>query len=275
MTLLPILILAVIQGITEFLPISSDGHLVVATALYARWSGEPLPKDLLEVEIMLHAGTLLAVIIMFWRQLLRLLTVDRRVIGLLAVGTAPVLASGLFMEQFLKGVLTSPLAAGLGLIVSGFLLIWARRHCQGGRDYPDLTYKDALWIGLFQAVSPLPGVSRSGTTIAAALAVGKLQPRAAADFSFLLSVPAIGAAVSYELLKLIRKGGASDVSWELLAIGAGVSFVVGLASLEFLLRWIRRGRLIDFAWWVIPLGIGVVVWQLVLLSGDAAARIGP
>jgi undecaprenyl-diphosphatase len=234
-----------------------------------------LPKELLEVEIMLHAGTLLAVIIMFWRQLVRLLTVDRRVIGLLAVGTAPVLASGLAMENYLKDVLTSPLAAGIGLIISGLLLIWASRHCQGDRDYPQLTYKDALLIGLFQAASPLPGVSRSGTSIAAGLALAKLQPRAAADFSFLLSVPAIGAAVSYEMLKLIKKGGASDVTWDLLAVGAGVSLVVGLASLEFLLRWIRRGRLIDFAWWVIPLGIGVVAWQLLLPTGGEAAKIGP
>jgi undecaprenyl-diphosphatase len=275
MTLLPIIILAVIQGITEFLPISSDGHLVVATAIYSSWTGEPLPKDLLEVEIVLHAGTLLAVIIMFWRPLVRLLTVDRRVIGLLAVGTVPVLASGLFMEKYLKDLLVSPLAAGLGLIVSGLLLIWASRHCQGHRDYTQLSYREALLIGLFQAASPLPGVSRSGTSIAAGLALTKLHPRAAADFSFLLSVPAIGAAVSYEMLKLIQKGGASDVTWDLLAIGAVVSLVVGLASLEFLLRWIRRGRLIDFAWWVIPLGIGVVVWQGLLLAGGDAAKIGP
>src|SRR5688500_4820706 len=99
MSLILILILAVIQGITEFLPISSDGHMVVATALYAAWTGEPPPENLLEVEIMLHAGTFLAVIVIFWRHLLRLLTVDRRVIGLLIVGTLPALTAGYLMKR--------------------------------------------------------------------------------------------------------------------------------------------------------------------------------
>lgn len=275
MSLLPILILAVIQGITEFLPISSDGHLVVATALYARWTGDPLPKDLLEVEIMLHAGTLLAVIVVYWQQLMRLLTVDRRVIGLLIVGTLPGAAAGLLMKKYIEAELESPLAAGIGFIVTGLLLIWAQWRCCGSGDYTALTWRQALIIGLFQAAAPLPGVSRSGTTIAAGVALCKLSPRAAADFSFLLSVPIVAAAVSFQSLKLASKGIASGTAWHVLAIGAVVSFVVGVFALRFLIVWIRRGRIVDFAWWVIPLGIGVVVWQLVLPTGVAVVKIGP
>jgi undecaprenyl-diphosphatase len=262
MPLILILILAVIQGITEFLPISSDGHMVVATALYTAYSGEPPSKNLLEVEIMLHAGTLLAVIVVFWRHLVRLLTVDRRVIGLLAVGTLPALTAGYLMKRYIQPQLESPLAAGVGLIITGLLLIWAQRRCSGSGEYPSLTYTQALIIGLFQAAAPLPGISRSGTTIASGVALCGLSPRAAADFSFLLSVPIIGAAVAAESLDLVRGGVTSGTSLDALAIGAAVSFVVGVFALRFLILWLRRGRLVDFAWWVIPLGIAVVIWQL-------------
>jgi undecaprenyl-diphosphatase len=119
-----------------------------------------------------------------------------------------------------------------------------------------------LIIGLFQAAAPLPGISRSGTTIASGVALCGLSPRAAADFSFLLSVPIIGAAVAAESLDLVRGGVTSGTSLDALAIGAAVSFVVGVFALRFLILWLRRGRLVDFAWWVIPLGIAVVIWQL-------------
>jgi undecaprenyl-diphosphatase len=262
MSLILVLILAVVQGITEFLPISSDGHLVVVTALYSALSGEPVPKNLLEVEIILHAGTLLAVVIVFWRHLARLLTVDRRVIGLLVVGTLPALTAGYLMKRYLQPQLESPLAAGIGLILTGLILIWAQRRCCGSGDYPSLTYRQALIIGLFQAAAPLPGVSRSGTTIASGVALCGLSPRAAADFSFLLSVPIIGAAVAAETLDLARSGVSSGTPLDILAIGATVSLVVGVFALRFLILWLRRGRLVDFAWWVIPLGIAVVVWQV-------------
>ena len=125
-----------------------------------------------------------------------------------------------------------------------------------------LTYRQALIIGLFQAAAPLPGISRSGTTIASGVALCGLSPRAAADFSFLLSVPIIGAAVAAETLEVSRSGVSSGTPLDALAIGAAVSLVVGVFALRFMILWLRRGRLIDFAWWVIPLGIAVVVWQV-------------
>lgn len=257
---LQVIVLGVIQGISEFLPISSDGHLAIAQALFAHFSGKEL-ADPLELTIVLHAGTLAAVVVVFWREILRLLKQDRRVIGLLIVGTLPVVVSGLAMKLFLDEYLASPLLTGFMLIVTGLMLIWAGRQPPGEIAYQDVDYRQATIIGLFQALAPLPGLSRSGCTISAGLWLG-LRPEAAATFSFLLSLPAVAGACVVELLKMLKHGGSSTPP-DQLVIGTVVSFVVGIFALSWLLKWLKAGRFKDFAWWCIPLGIGVIVWQLV------------
>lgn len=265
MDLLRILLLAIVQGLTEFLPISSDGHLVVASALFEAAGGTPLEGKQLTLTIVLHAGTLGTVLIVFRRQLLRLLTVDRRVVPLLIVGTLPVGIFGLALEKWCEPLLESPTAAGLGLIVTGLVLLWSVRHQHsagdGERTYQQLSYGQAVLIGVFQAVAALPGVSRSGSTIAAGLALCGLRRSDAANFSFLLSVPAIGGVVFVKLVELWRAGGGGGHDVGHLAFGAAVSFVVGLAALQWLLSWLRHGKLHYFAWWCIPLGTAVTIWQ--------------
>src|SRR5687767_7920447 len=115
MDTLRVIILAVVQGLTEFLPISSDGHLLVVSALFEAVTGQGLAGEQLTLTILLHAGTLIPVLVVFWKQIVRLLTVDRRVVPLLVVGTLPVAVLGILLEKFCKPVLNSPLAAGLGL----------------------------------------------------------------------------------------------------------------------------------------------------------------
>ncbi|MHB1037640.1 MAG: undecaprenyl-diphosphate phosphatase [Pirellulales bacterium] len=260
MDFLLIVVLAVVQGITEFLPISSDGHLVVVARLYEALTARPLP-EVLEVEIVLHAGTLLSVLVIFWRPLWRLLGADRRVIGLLVVGTLPAVVSGLLLERYFKNMLENPVAAGLGFFVTAAMLLWASRCPKGQRSYRDLTYRDALLIGLFQALAPLPGVSRSGSTIAAGLALAGLRRTAAADFSFLLAVPAIGGAVFLNTIKLATNGSpATGVGT--LAVGTVVAFLVGLVALGWLLRWIETGRLQGFGYYCLLAGAITIGWQL-------------
>lgn len=256
---LQVIILGIIQGISEFLPISSDGHLLIAQELFARFSGKSL-KNPLELTIVLHAGTLAAVVIVYWRQLLRLLNQDSRVIGLLIVGTLPVVVSGLAMEAFLEDWLNSPLLAGAMLIVTGLMLLWASRQPPGDTPYQEMTYKQALIIGLFQAAAPLPGLSRSGCTISAALWQG-LRRDSAATFSFLLSVPAVAGACTLQILKMILDGASETPPGELV-VGTLVSLVIGVFALLWLLNWLARGRFYYFAYWCIPLGILVIVWQL-------------
>jgi undecaprenyl-diphosphatase len=150
------------------------------------------------------------------------------------------------------------------LIVTGCLLIWAGRQPPGEVTYQQITYKQAWIIGLFQAIAPLPGLSRSGSTISGGM-WQRLRPEAAATFSFLLSLPAVGGACTLEGLKLfkqLRDGGASSTPPGQLLVGALVSFVVGVFALLWLLNWLKAGRFKDFAWWCIPLGIAVIIWQL-------------
>ncbi|MGC3970025.1 MAG: undecaprenyl-diphosphate phosphatase [Pirellulales bacterium] len=282
MELLRTLILAVVQGLTEFLPVSSDGHLVVVSALFEAATGHKL-DELLALEIMLHAGTLAAVLIVFRKQILRLLTADRRVIGLLVVGTIPAAIFGIALKKLDKhfhwGILESPLIGGLGLIATGMILLMIRRSetrttadrsaatdDDPGIAYPDLTYAQAFLIGCFQAVAVLPGVSRSGSTIACSLALVGMKRTDAANFSFLLSIPAVGGAVFLQLLEFAREGSARGLPWSDMAIGAVVAMVVGLGALRWLLALLRGGKLHYFAYYCIPLGIAVTAWQLLKTS---------
>jgi undecaprenyl-diphosphatase len=261
MEYLRIIILGVVQGITEFLPISSDGHLAVANALFGAITGTKLPEENLGVTIILHLGTLLAILIVYRRQVLRLLTHDRRIIPLLIVGTIPAGIAGLVLKKYFAHEMSSPLIAGCLLPLNGLMLLWISRKPQGETNYEEISYRQAIWIGLCQAFAPLPGISRSGTTIAGGLAVG-LKREAAATFSFMLAIPAISGAGILELKDLITDRPDDLPTTSVLLVGAIVSFLVGWVSLLLLLRLLREGRLAPLAWWCIGLGLAVVAWQL-------------
>jgi undecaprenyl-diphosphatase len=262
-----VVLLGAIQGLTEFLPISSDGHLAIAMALYSAISGQTLSEPL-ALTIVLHAGTLLAILVFYRRRLLQLLGEDRRVVGLLIVGSLPAAIVGLTLEMWFEErtdqYLTDPLLAGLMLPITGALLLWGSRSQPGDTTYQQMTWKQALVIGMFQAAAILPGISRSGSTITAALALG-IRPDSAATFSFLLAVPVVGGACALKLAKLLS-GGTTGLPGEHLVLGTLVSLVVGLFSLWWLIRWLQQGRLHYFAWWCLALGLVVVAWQLTLVK---------
>ncbi len=250
-----ITLLAIIQGLTEFLPISSSGHLVIVEALL------PIKDaDLTEVNIFLHAGTLGAILIFYRRDILRMLGKDRRVLLLLAVGTIPAAVVGLTIKLFFKEYMEMPLLAGLMLPVTGLMLLWVARR-DGKEDYPKLSFKQVFVIGLFQAFALLPGISRSGSTIVGGLIVGLRRPEAA-TFSFLLAIPAILLATAAEMLGLFV-GKESSTPLGILITGAAIALLVGLAALWSVVSIINRGRLHWFAFWCIPVGIAVVIWQIV------------
>ena len=258
MALLEIVILAVVQGIGEFLPVSSSGHVVVVATIFDQL-GQPMEQKL-TVNIVLHLGTLLAILVFYWRRVCRLLGEDRRVIGLLAVGTLPAVVVGLALKLRFEETLEDPLLAGFMFPLTGLLLLAVAWSTPGQLTCRELSFGRALWIGLFQSVAILPGISRSGATIVAGLFSG-LRRREAAAFSFLLAIPAIGGAGILEMISLFGRPPSSGSLWTL-TLGGGVSFVVGLAALWWLLRWLQQGRLHYFAWWVLVLGPIVIVWQL-------------
>ncbi len=253
---LEVILLAVVQGIGEFLPISSSGHVVVGLALF-EWLQVPI-KEKLAVNVVLHLGTLGAILVFYWRRIRLLLGEDRRVIWLLIIGTIPAVVLGLPARQYCQPVLESPLTAGLCFPLTGALLLWSARREPGGLLMRNLSPAQALWIGLFQAVAILPGISRSGATIVAGLAAG-LKRDEAAGFAFLLAIPAIAGAGVIELGHLVQEPAAS-VPPAALLLGAIISFFVGFAALWWLIRWLDRGRFHLFAWWVFPLGMAVLLW---------------
>lgn len=259
-----IIVLAVVQGLTEFLPISSSGHLVIVAAWFA--ADDPSRLEVADLNVVLHLGTLLSIVVFYWHRLLRLFREDRKLIPLLILGTIPAVLLGLPIKLFFEHIVENALLAGLMLPVTGGLLLWSSRRLHGPRECADLTVRDAVVVGLSQAAAILPGISRSGATISTGLALG-IAPRAAATFSFLLAIPAIGGAGLLTAISLVTKTSLTS-PWPHLVAGGGVAFLVGLGALAWLIRWLERGRLSWFAWWVIPLGIGVTVWQLqVLLAG--------
>lgn len=258
MDLLSIIILGIVQGVAEFLPISSSGHLVIVEAL-AEAAGGQLPQRL-TLNVVLHGGTLLAILIFYRRRVLALLGTERRVAGLLIVGTLPAASVGLLIKQYWPQLLESPLLAGYMLVVTGLFLLQTRRFSNGKTPYAETSYQQALAVGIAQTFGLLPGISRSGATIVAGMAVG-MRADAAATFSFLLAIPAIAGACLLELAHLYTDAVPVTAPAELL-LGAVISFVVGLVALSWLLHWIHQGWLHRFAYWCIPLGLIVVAWQL-------------
>jgi len=256
-------VLAVVQGVTEFLPISSDGHLAIVKPLL--FPTGAAPHDSMDLTIVLHLGTLGSILVYYRERIARLLGEDRRVLVLLGVGTVPAVAVVLVCKWIWKDrfeeTLQNPLLAGFMLPVTGLVLLWAMSRPPGGREYHDLTMLDSLLIGVCQAAAILPGLSRSGTTISAALGLGVSRAQAA-TYSFLLAIPALAGAGLYEGISMLRDPNPLSAPVSSLAIGAAISFVVGLGAIWSVERLLTQGRLHWFAWYCIALGAIVVAWQL-------------
>lgn len=254
-----VLVLAVVQGITEFLPVSSDGHLALAEPLIWQ-SGAPRPNAM-DLTIVLHLGTLGSILVYYRQRIWRLLGEDRWVLWLLCVGTVPavalVLTDKLLLNEWIESTLKSTLLTGCMLIVTGSMLIVAQRLGTGNRDYRSLRTYESVLIGCAQATAILPGLSRSGTTISSGLALGLSRPGAAA-YSFLLAIPALAGAGVYKGYDMLKHPEALSTSPLNMAIGCLVSFLVGLVAIAALTRVLAHGRLHYLAWYCIGLGIVVI-----------------
>ncbi len=256
-------ILALIQGLTEFLPVSSQAHLV----LYSLFTG--VDYQGLDFDIMLHAGSLLAVVAYFRRELWAMgrdwlvavtggrRTADSRLGWWIIIGTIPAGVIGLLAKDAAEAALRSPLIMALALIGFGLLLGWADWKRRGDRDEYSLTLKDVLIIGFAQALALIPGTSRSGTTITAALFLG-LNREAAARFSFLLSVPIIAAASLLGLRSLL--GQSIETEWSALLIGFVVAAASTYACIHYFLAFIRRIGMQPFVAYRIILGIVLLLF---------------
>ncbi|MHB1652732.1 MAG: undecaprenyl-diphosphatase UppP [Desulfitobacteriaceae bacterium] len=254
MTLFQALVLGVVQGLGEFLPISSSAHLILIPWLFG-WKDPGLTFD-----VALHMGTLLAVVFYFWRDWLSLFRAafsrraseEKHLFWYLVIATIPAGLFGLALESKAETLFRAPILIGLLLILMGIVLYLADRRPQA-RELDTMNLGDAAWIGLLQALAIIPGVSRSGSTMAAARWLN-LSREAAARFSFLMSTPIIlGAGV----LKL-RHLTLGSINLPFLT-GVISSFVVGILSISLLLRYLRRGNFGIFVVYRFILGIVVIL----------------
>jgi len=252
--LIQIFIIAIAQGITEFLPISSSGHNAIIDHIFNR-IGYPLTEDSMEfikLDILLHVGSLIAILVVFRQRIIDLLGKDRRLIPMLIVATIPVGMTGLAIYFCAPWIKDSMLIISACFVVTGILLLVTVRRAEGEKMCSTMPWKDAIIIGCVQGIAILPGLSRSGTTIVTALFCG-LKREEAATFSFLLAIPAIAAGGLLACVKMIKhtpEPGAVELSVWLLLLGALVSCVTGIIALVFLLNWLKKGKLWYFAVWV-------------------------
>ena len=255
------LILGVVQGVAEFLPVSSSGHLVIADAILRDTAGLAAPRESVTMEIALHFGTLLSILVVFREDLLKLLK-NRRLMMMIVVATIPVGVVGLAFKSVVESAFRSPLLAGCALIITaGFLVVGRWLQKPEGKDLTSVSGTMATAIGVFQAIAIVPGISRSGSTIAAGMACGLNRP-AAARFSFLIALPAIGGATVLQLKKILLDGEAFTSSLGAVALGTIVAFIVGLLSLKWLLKVVVADRLHYFGIYCLIAGGATTIWQL-------------
>lgn len=287
-----ILFLAVVQGIGEFLPISSSGHLTVLGDILFRDSAILDEEKMFTLNILLHAGTLGAVLIYFWKPIYEAFCKTPRTLGLIVVGTIPTVAIGLAMKKFADPLLDSPKVAGFCFIITGVLLLTLVRGKKksaqdeyleeverlaaeeegqtftDGKSLEQTSWFDAFFIGVVQGCAVLPGISRSGSTIAGGVLRG-LSRETAATYSFLLSIPVIAGGALLEIVDMIgdyKEAGKpldlqNDPLLALYLLGAAVSFGVGLVALIYLMRWLKAGKLHYFAYWLFVFGPFTIIWS--------------
>lgn len=265
MTGIQVVVLAIVQGLTEFLPISSSGHLVLVPYL-ADWTDQGLAFD-----VSVHFGSLIAVCVFFREDLLGLLRGGVQLLGgdtsppqanmalAIGLGTIPAAAAGLLFASWIEANLRDPSVIVYTLAGYGVLMAGADRFCANQRVIADVRIRDALVIGCAQALSLVPGTSRSGVTITAARFLG-FERRDAARFSFLLSAPVILLATLYKGFELVA--GEEAVAWTQLALGAMVAAIVAYLSIEFFMRFVTRIGLAPFAVYRLALA-AVILYVLV------------
>jgi undecaprenyl-diphosphatase len=299
--LLQAAILGIVQGATEFLPVSSSAHLILARAFFG-FDGE---KFGLPFDVACHVGTLVAVLIYFRDDVMRMVAAIpelfradafdpaksesqvraahvqtapvppanvpfmrteaaqdyARLIWLLIIGTVPAVVVGLLFNKVIEERMRTPAVAAIALAIGGILFFVAERVGGHQRSDRSLTFAEAFWIGCAQALALVPGVSRSGATITVALLLGLRRPNAA-RFIFLLAIPAIVAAAGKEAPKMLKAGIAGDQA-SLFLIGIVMSAIVGYLAVKFFVEYLQKHTLDVFGWYRLALAASVAVWLFI------------
>ena len=265
MTLIEAIMLGIVQGLTEFIPVSSSGHLVIADTVFGLGNGS------LAFDVALHGGTLLALIIYFWKDLLDLARAlliksqKTKLAWLLVVATIPAVFAGLLLESYAKDTFRSSLLVSFNLAFVAILMLWAEKQYTKQKNHITLdktSENQALTMGFAQALAVVPGVSRSGITITSGLFAG-MDRVAATRFSFLLGIPIILGA----FIKAVVFGdGLTQIQDEtgVFAVGILAAFISGLFAIQFLLKYLAKHTLKIFAYYRITLAALVIIIALII-----------
>lgn len=274
MSLLESIILGIFQGIAEFLPISSSGHLVLLQNIFNIQEGG------LFFTVMLHFGTLIAIFIVYFKDILKIIIAFFQMIGdifkgkkvelnneskvlavMVIVGSIPTGLIGILFEDFFEGLYESLLAVGIALIITGILLMVSEKSNSGRKTAKDITILDALLIGTFQGLAIIPGVSRSGSTIVGGLFRG-LDKKLATKFSFIMAIPAIFGASLIQLIKVLTETGAVGITLPLI-IGVALSTIIGIFAIKILVKMLERGKLHYFSYYLWVVGGVIILLQFI------------
>jgi len=274
-TWLDAIILGIVEGLTEFLPVSSTGHLTIAEKLLGLPVDDP---SITAFTAVIQIGAILAVVIYFWADIVRLLVAwarglfnparrsdpDYRMAWLVIIGSIPIVVVGFLARDLISGPLRSLWVVAVALIAWGFVMLLAEWMARQDRGERDLNLLDVLLIGFGQCLALIPGVSRSGATISIGLMRG-LDRVTATRLAFLLGIPALIGAGVYELPSALAEGG---VGWGPTLVGTVVSFVVAYATVAWLLKYVARHSIAVFVWYRWALGAALIV---ALTTGAMAA----
>ncbi|NCN07513.1 undecaprenyl-diphosphatase UppP [Candidatus Falkowbacteria bacterium] len=266
------IIAGIIQGLTEFLPISSSGHLILFHDIF----GFHFPDELL-FDVMLHVGTLIAVAIFFYHDIQKIIrgflsslvnwnlknNYNQRIAWLVLIGIVPAGLVGYLFEDFITNTLRSPLVVAISLIVIGLLFFVIEKYAKQQKDLQMTSPVDSLVVGLAQILALIPGVSRSGITIIAGMG-RSLKREEAAKFSFLISAPIIFGAAFKQLLEIRNF---NDANFLVLMLGVLSSAITGYLVIKYLIRYLSHHSLNIFAWYRLIIGCLTLIWFLFFFTG--------
>ena len=261
--LLKAAIMGIVEGITEFLPISSTGHLILASELMNFWTKEK--SDVFVIAIQM--GAIAAVIYEYWARLWGAATgmftgePKGRHLGFsLIMASIPIVLIGLTFGQAVKELLFNDIAVAIGLIIGGFIIMWIEKNPPkvNAEEVENISYKEAIWIGLIQVLSLIPGTSRSGATIIGAMFLG-ISRKAATEFSFFLGIPVIIGAGLLDLYQSYHVFQSTE-DWTVLAAGILVSFVSALILIRVLVAYVAKRDFMIFAWYRIASGLLILLF---------------
>lgn len=268
---LGVIILAIIQGIAEFLPISSSAHLIIFRDLFQIGANSITGDLALAFDIALHFGTLLAIAIYFFKDFWNMVfsgltkgikTKEGKVFWYIVVATIPAAIVGVLFEEVIENAIRSNfILIGGALIVMGIIIYLTDKYAKQTKSFDTVSIKDAILIGCSQVFALIPGFSRSGTTIASARSL-KLEREDAAKFSFYLSAPVVLGAVVLSIFDTATIEAISN-NLSIFIIGIGVAFISGLLCIEFLLHYIKKHDFKVFMWYRVVLGLVVIIYSII------------